>query len=62
MTNYPSKVMKQLTGVEINPKFTDRDPLQELIETAHESDIAVVAWFEYGFSTSYNDPTGGPIL
>lgn len=19
-------------------------------------------WFEYGFATSYNDPTGGPIL
>ena len=20
------------------------------------------AWFEYGFATTYNDPTGGPIL
>jgi len=62
MTNYPSEVMKNLTGVEINPRFADRDPLQELIEAAAKRNIKVVAWFEFGFSSTYNDPTGGPII
>ncbi len=62
MTNYPSEVMKNLTGVEINPRFAGRDPLQELTQVAHERNISVVAWFEFGFSTTYNDPKGGPIL
>lgn len=25
-------------------------------------DFSFYNWFEYGFATSYNDPTGGPIL
>jgi uncharacterized lipoprotein YddW (UPF0748 family) len=52
-TLYPSKVMKDLTGVEIIPDFAGRDPLKELIEEAHKKNIKVIAWFEFGFSSSY---------
>jgi uncharacterized lipoprotein YddW (UPF0748 family) len=70
MTLYPSPVMKRLTGVEIDPKMRDnaiaknpqRDPLQELIEEAKPRGIKVVAWFEFGFSCSYDDSTGGAII
>ncbi len=61
MTTYPSKIMKELTGVEIDTLFTGRDPLKELIEEAHKKDIKVIAWFEFGFSSSYNE-NGGIIL
>jgi len=61
MTTYPSKVMKELTGIEIDTTFTGRDPLKELIEVAHSKNIKVLAWFEFGFSSSYNE-NGGIIL
>lgn len=61
-TLYPSKVLKEVTGVEIDPRFNGRDPLQELIEEAHKEDIKVFAWFEFGFASSYGDPTGGPLI
>ncbi len=61
MTLYPSTVMKEFTGVEIDTLFTGRDPLKELIEEAHKRNIKVIAWFEFGFSSSY-DLNGGPIL
>ena len=63
MTNFvPSKkLQKKYSFVKMNPAF-NLDPLETLIEEAHKNDIKVVAWFEYGFATSYNDPTGGPIL
>jgi len=54
--------MKNITGVEINPRFEGRDPLQELIDAAKKRGIKVVAWFEFGFSSTYNDPSGGPII
>jgi uncharacterized lipoprotein YddW (UPF0748 family) len=60
-TLYPSKVMKQLFGVEIDSLYIGRDPLQELIEEAHKQNIKVFAWFEFGFSTSYQ-LDGGHIL
>ena len=62
MTNYPSQIMQNTTGVPINPQFSGTDPLKEIVATAHAQGIKVIAWFEYGFATSYNDPTGGPIL
>ena len=62
MTNYPSQVVKNITGVEINPRFAGRDPLQELIDAAKKRGIKVIAWFEFGFSSTYNDYTGGPII
>jgi uncharacterized lipoprotein YddW (UPF0748 family) len=58
MTTYPSKTMKQLTGVEIDTLFTGRDPLRELIDAAHKKDIKVIAWFEFGFSASYKQQGG----
>jgi uncharacterized lipoprotein YddW (UPF0748 family) len=60
-TLYPSKVMKQLFSVEIDSLYIGRDPLQELIEEAHKQNIKVFAWFEFGFSTSYQ-LNGGHIL
>lgn len=61
MTSYPSKIMKEFTGVEIDTLFTGRDPLKELIEEAHKRNIKVIAWFEFGFSSSY-ELNGGLII
>ena len=61
MTTFPSKVVKEITGIEIDTTFTGRDPLKELIEEAHSRNIKVIAWFEFGFSSSYNE-NGGIIL
>lgn len=60
-THYPSKVMKELIGVEIAEQYAGRDPLQEMIEAAHAKNIKVHAWFEYGFAAS-NGQNGGDIL
>ncbi len=53
MTLYPSTTMKNLIGQEIDSLFIGRDPLKELIEEAHKENIKVIAWFEFGFSSSY---------
>lgn len=45
----------------MNPAFSF-DPLEYLVQISHQVGIKVLGWFEYGFATSYNDPTGGPIL
>ncbi|AKG24787.1 hypothetical protein IJ00_21805 [Calothrix sp. 336/3] len=60
-TNYPSQIMKDNFGVEINPRFLGRDPLAELIIEAKRVGLAVIPWFEYGFASSYNQ-NGGHIL
>lgn len=60
-TTYPSKVMKEFTGVEIDHNYIGRDPLKELIEIAHKKNIKVIAWFEFGFSSSYKE-NGGDLL
>lgn len=60
-TLYPSKIMKKEFGIPIMEKFADRDPLKEVIEEAHKQGIKVHAWFEFGFSSSYNE-NGGMIL
>jgi uncharacterized lipoprotein YddW (UPF0748 family) len=61
MTSFPSKVAKSVTGYLIDPRWDGRDPLKELIEEAHKHNIKVIAWFEFGFSSSYNE-NGGIIL
>lgn len=61
MTLYPSSVMKEMFGEEIDPLLAGRDPLKELIEEAHKKNISVVAWFEFGLSSSYK-LNGGRIL
>ena len=62
MTMYRSTIMKDFTGVEIDPVLdpddTGRDPLRELIEVAHKRGIKVFAWFEFGFASSYNEDGG----
>lgn len=60
-TLYPSTVMDTLINRPIDPAYAGRDPLQEIIEAAHERDIAVIPWFEYGFASSFSTG-GGPIL
>ena len=61
LTLYPSKVMQQTFGVEIDPLFVGRDPLAEVIVEARRVGLKVIAWFEYGFASSYN-LNGGMLL
>jgi uncharacterized lipoprotein YddW (UPF0748 family) len=61
-TIYPSKVMKNLTGVEQDERFVGRDPLQEISEVAKAKNMKVYAWFEYGFATDYAGGQGREII
>lgn len=61
VTLYPSAVMQKEFGIAIDPAFKGRDPLQELIEEAGKKNIAVHAWFEFGFAAAY-DEAGKHIL
>ena len=61
-TLYPSALMEQQFGIPIDPKHQGRDPLQETIEAARRHDMKVMAWFEFGFSSSYQEEDGGHIL
>lgn len=61
MTTYPSAVAQRVTGMEIDTLYTGRDPLKELITAAHAKNIKVIAWFEFGFSSSYK-LNGGTLL
>lgn len=57
LTLYPSKILNKYIGVEQDPLFKGRDPIKELISAAHQENIKVHAWFEFGFSYSYRDTT-----
>lgn len=61
-TLYPSSIMAEKFGREIDPKFAGRDPLQEVITAAHARGMKVYAWFEFGFSCSYEEADGGLII
>lgn len=61
-TLYPSQVMEREFGKKVAPRFAERDMLQELIEEAHSEGLKVHAWFEFGFSSSYQEEDGGHIL
>lgn len=61
VTLYPSDVMEKEFGVRMDPVYSGRDPLAEIIIEAHRNGIEVVPWFEYGFASSYKSG-GGPIL
>ncbi|MEO1497716.1 MAG: family 10 glycosylhydrolase [Planctomycetota bacterium] len=61
-TLYPSRVMEREFGVAIDPRLEGRDPLRELIDAAHAEGLKVVAWLEFGFSCSYQEPTGGRLI
>lgn len=61
-TLYPSAIMKKEFGKSAAPRFANRDMLKELIEVAHAEGLKVHAWFEFGFSSSYQEEDGGHIL
>jgi uncharacterized lipoprotein YddW (UPF0748 family) len=64
-TLYPSQVMVDYFGEEyrIDPLFAKqgRDPLAELIIEAHRRGMEVMPWFEFGFSSSFQQ-NGGHLL
>lgn len=55
LTMYPSKVLKRHIGQVQDERYAGRDPLQEIIEEAHQEGLKVHAWFEFGFSYAYKD-------
>jgi uncharacterized lipoprotein YddW (UPF0748 family) len=61
VTMYPSTVTDTLIGRPSDPQYEGRDPLAELVTAAHAEGLAVIPWFEFGFSSSY-EADGGPIL
>jgi len=61
-TLYPSAVMAEKFGRPIDPEFAGRDPLQEVITAAHAKGMKVYAWFEFGFSSSYQESDGGALI
>lgn len=61
VTLHRSEVMKRNFGIEIDTLYKNRDPLAEVIEEAHKRNIAVIPWFEFGFTSSYKN-NGGHIL
>ncbi len=60
-TAYPSQIMREQFGVEIDSRYQGRDPLSELIIEANRVNLKVIPWFEYGFVSSYN-LKGGHLL
>lgn len=61
-TLYPSKIMHERFGRRISERFAGKNMLKKLIEMAHKAGIEVHAWFEFGFSSSYDQEDGGHIL
>ena len=60
-TIYPSGVMNRYGFDAIEPFYQQRDPLAEIITAAHQYDIKVIPWLEYGFAASHL-LTGGHLL
>jgi uncharacterized lipoprotein YddW (UPF0748 family) len=60
-TLYPSSIMKNTFGIEIEEKLQGRDPLREILDAAHADSIKVYAWMEYGFAAE-NSGFGEHIL
>jgi uncharacterized lipoprotein YddW (UPF0748 family) len=60
-TAYPSQIMRENFGAEIDARYQGRDPLAELIVEAKRVGLKVIPWFEYGFVSSYN-LNGGHLL
>lgn len=56
LTMYPSKVVEKYIGINQSPVFKGRDPIKEIVEEGHKVGLKVHAWFEFGFSYSYNNP------
>ena len=62
VTKYPSDVMKEYMGIDIDNRYRGRDIVREFIDAAKPKGIKIVAWFEYGFASVFGDNTGGPII
>jgi uncharacterized lipoprotein YddW (UPF0748 family) len=62
-TLYPSQVMSKYHLPPIEPYYgqQQRDPLEEIITEAHQRQIKVIPWLEYGFAASHLS-NGGHIL
>lgn len=60
-TLYPSQVMREKFGIEIDERYRNRNPLAEIITEAKRVGIQVIPWFEYGLMSSYNQ-NGGHLL
>ncbi len=60
-TLYPSQVMSRYGLPRIDPYYEQRDPLREIIHEAHQRQIKVIPWLEYGFAASHL-LSGGHIL
>jgi len=62
-TLFPSQVMRNYNFPGIDPYFEQqqRDPLAEIITEAHQRNIKVIPWLEYGFAASHL-LSGGHIL
>ena len=62
-TLFPSQVMRDYGFPRIDSFYgqQQRDPLAEIIKEAHQRNIAVIPWFEYGFAASHL-ANGGHIL
>ena len=60
-TLYPSQVMSKYNLPVIEPYYQQRDPLKEIITAAHQRNIKVIPWLEYGFAASHL-LSGGHIL
>jgi uncharacterized lipoprotein YddW (UPF0748 family) len=54
-TLYPSEVMQSYDFPIIDPFYGEqnRDPITEIIREAHQNQIQVIPWFEYGFAASH---------
>ena len=54
-TLYPSKVMQSYNFPLIAPFYGEqnRNPIAEIIAEAHQNQIKVIPWFEYGFAASH---------
>ncbi|MFN3168198.1 MAG: family 10 glycosylhydrolase [Phycisphaeraceae bacterium] len=61
-TNYPSRVLADLTGGPDRSLFlgSSRDLLAQTTVAAHRNHMAHVAWFEYGFSSQFIGSGGTP--
>ncbi|MDZ4656106.1 MAG: family 10 glycosylhydrolase [Bythopirellula sp.] len=62
MTTYPSEIMQREFGLRCDPRYAKFDVLQEFVTAAHAKNIRVIAWFEFGFASSYQQADGGHIL
>lgn len=66
-TQYPSEVLERTIGVDRRPNLMKQDPsdpdkpieardlLGEAIEAAHDNELFVIGWFEYGFMAAHKD-------